>query len=77
MLGRERKQPIYFELCYFYREALNILRSEHVDKKRYEQEQRRWMMMQKVAELRQMKHTQIVHYQQNYFQHLLDEEQKK
>lgn len=60
-----------------YREALNILRLEHAEKKRYEQEQRRWMMMQKVVELRQMKHKQIVDYQQNYFQHLLDEEQPK
>ncbi|CAF2487455.1 unnamed protein product [Rotaria sp. Silwood2] len=62
------------------REALNILRYEHHQKKRQEQEyleqQRRLIMMQKVADLRQFKHTQIANFQENYFQHLLDEEQK-
>ncbi|CAF0903580.1 unnamed protein product [Rotaria sordida] len=62
------------------REALNILRYEHHEKKRQEQErleqQRRLIMIQKVADLRQFKHTQIANFQENYFQHLLDEEQK-
>ncbi|CAF1050511.1 unnamed protein product [Rotaria sp. Silwood1] len=62
------------------REALNMLRYEHHQKKRQEQErleqQRRLLMIQKVADLRQFKHTQIANFQENYFQHLLDEEQK-
>jgi hypothetical protein len=33
-------------------------------------------MMQKVADLRQFKHTQIANFQENYFQHLLAEEQE-
>ncbi len=32
--------------------------------------------MQKVADLRQFKHTQIANFQENYFQHLLAEEQE-
>ncbi|CAF3458583.1 unnamed protein product [Rotaria socialis] len=62
------------------REALNILRYEHHQKQRQEQEhleqQRRVLMIQKVADLRQFKHTQIANFQENYFQHLLDEEHK-
>ncbi|CAF4046612.1 unnamed protein product [Adineta steineri] len=60
------------------REALNMLRYEHHGKKRQEQnhfdQQRRLLMIQKVADLRQYKHTQIANYQENYFQHLLQEE---
>jgi hypothetical protein len=63
-----------------YSEALNILRYEHHQKKRSEQErleqQRRLTMMQKVADLRQFKHTQIANFQENYFQRLLEEEQQ-
>jgi hypothetical protein len=33
-------------------------------------------MMKKIADLRQFKHTQIANFQENYFQHLLEEEQK-
>jgi hypothetical protein len=59
---------------------LNILRYEHHQKKRQEQEyldqQRRLIMMQKVADLRQFKHTQIANFQENYFQQLLQEEQQ-
>jgi len=59
---------------------LNILRYEHHQKKRSEQErleqQRRLTMMQKVADLRQFKHTQIANFQENYFQRLLEEEQQ-
>lgn len=33
-------------------------------------------MIQKVADLRQLKHTQLANYQENYFQYLLNEEQK-
>ncbi len=32
--------------------------------------------MKKIADLRQFKHTQIANFQENYFQHLLEEEQK-
>ncbi len=59
---------------------MNILRYEHHQKKRSEQEhleqQRRLTMMQKVADLRQFKHTQIANFQENYFQRLLEEEQQ-
>jgi hypothetical protein len=66
--------------CSIDSEALNILRYEYHQKKRQEQEhleqQRRLIMMQKVADLRQFKHTQIANFQENYFQHLLEEEQQ-
>lgn len=59
---------------------MNILRYEHQQNKQKNQEyleqQRRLLMIQKIAELRQFKHTQIANFQQNYFQHLLDEEQQ-
>ncbi|UJR37425.1 hypothetical protein I4U23_030128 [Adineta vaga] len=62
------------------REALNILRYEYQENKRHEQkhleQQRRLIMMQKVADLRQFKHTQIANFQQSYFHRLLDEEQQ-
>lgn len=61
-------------------EALNILRYEYQEKKRQEKEhidqQRRLIMIQKIADLRQYKHTQIANFQENYFQRLLDEEQQ-
>jgi hypothetical protein len=72
------KENFLFQLI--YSEALNILRYEHQEKKCQEQEhleqQRRLIMMQKVADLRQFKHTQIANFQENYFQHLLEEEQR-
>ncbi len=55
---------------------MNLLRYEHQENKRKEQEHRRLLMMQKVAELRQLKHTQIANFQENYFQHLLNEERE-
>ena len=62
------------------REALNILRFEHQHKKRQEQEllgqRHRLMMMEKVADLRQFKHAQIANFQENYLQHLLEEERQ-
>lgn len=62
----------------FDSEALNILRYENYQKKRQEQEhleqQRRLLMIQKVADLRQFKHSQLANFQENYLQHLLDEE---
>lgn len=33
-------------------------------------------MLQKIADLRQYKHNQLANYQENYFQHLLHEEQQ-
>ncbi len=72
------KENFLFQLI--YSEALNILRYEHQEKKCQEQEhleqQRRLIMMQKVADLRQFKHTQIANFQENYFQHLLEEERE-
>ena len=58
--------------CFFIdSEALNILCYEYHQKKLQEQEQRWIIMMQKVADLRQLKHTQITN-----FQRLLEEEQQ-
>jgi len=54
---------------------LNILRYEYQEKKRHEQEQRRLLMQEKIAELRQFKHNQIADFQQQYLQRLIDEEQ--
>lgn len=59
---------------------MNILRYEHQERKRQEQkhvdQQRKLLMMQKVADLRQLKHTQIANYQERYFHRLLEEEQE-
>ena len=66
------KTPLLSIECWSHpREALNILRYEHVQKKRAEQEQRRLLMIEKVSELRRLKHSQMVNYQQNYFQQFL------
>ncbi|CAF1223189.1 unnamed protein product [Adineta ricciae] len=62
------------------REALNILRYEHQARKHQEQkhvdQQRKLLMMQKVADLRHLKHTQIANFQERYFHRLLEEEQE-
>jgi hypothetical protein len=79
MLGRGKFLLFYFRFSFFVpidREALNILRYEHGENKRKEQEHRRLLMMQKIADLRQFKHTQIANFQENYFQRLLDEERE-
>ena len=59
---------------------MSVLRYEHQEKKRREHEQldqqRRLLMMQKVADLRQFKHLQLANFQENYFQRLLDEERQ-
>lgn len=55
---------------FFSSEVLNLLRHEYQQKKHHEREQRRWIMMQKVADLRMFKHNQLADYQENYLQQL-------